>query len=138
MVQLPPLRERREDIPLLVKQLSERVCSELGRTFELPAAAIVERMKQHDWPGNVRELENELRRYYILDSEYSPDRLANTRSEARAYDLGNVGRETIRKALDATQGNKTKSAELLGNPPSHTLRPHQNIQPVQLRSDFLF
>lgn len=116
VIQLPPLRDRREDIPLLVNHLTDRIAAELGRPLTPPTGKVLERFLKHDWPGNVRELENELRRYFILDSEYRPDQLGETQTAPSTYDLTSMERETIRKALDASQGNKTRAAELLGIP----------------------
>src|SRR6186997_499906 len=63
---LPPLRERKEDIPALVSFFLERYCEENRRdTPEVPAA-ILERMHDYDWPGNVRELENYVERAVVL------------------------------------------------------------------------
>src|SRR6186997_683559 len=65
-IYLPPLRERREDIPALVSFFLERYCEENRRdTPEVPAA-ILERMHDYDWPGNVRELENYVERAVVL------------------------------------------------------------------------
>jgi DNA-binding NtrC family response regulator len=65
-IHLPPLRERREDIPLLVAFLVTRKAHRLGRKIELISDAILDRLTQYDWPGNVRELENVLERAIIL------------------------------------------------------------------------
>jgi formate hydrogenlyase transcriptional activator len=65
-IALPPLRERREDIPLLVRHLAGRVARRLGRELEAISPAFVERAAAHDWPGNVRELENVIERALIM------------------------------------------------------------------------
>ncbi len=66
---LPPLRERREDIPLLV----EHFLGVYGESFQMPAqplsAGLTERLKKFHWPGNIRQLENLIKRYVILGSE---------------------------------------------------------------------
>lgn len=116
MIQLPPLRERREDIPLLVRHLTERIAGELERELEPPSEKVLARFLDYNWPGNVRELENELRRFFILEGEYKPDYLGSAPAASSTYDLNSVERETIRKALDASSGNKTRAAELLGIP----------------------
>ena len=116
LIQLPRLAERREDLPLLIRHFTERISAELNRSLAPPSGTVLERFLQHEWPGNVRELENELRRYYILDSEYRPDQLGGAGGGSQTYDLGSVERETIRKALEASQGNKTRASELLGIP----------------------
>ena len=65
-VHLPPLRERREDIPLLTAYLATRKARQLGRSINQIASSILERLAGYDWPGNVRELENVLERAIIL------------------------------------------------------------------------
>jgi DNA-binding NtrC family response regulator len=63
---LPPLRERREDIPALVQHLAEKAARRLGRSLEAVSPAFLERAAKHDWPGNVRELENVIERALIM------------------------------------------------------------------------
>ncbi|MDP6418327.1 MAG: sigma-54 dependent transcriptional regulator [Candidatus Krumholzibacteria bacterium] len=63
---LPPLRERREDIPLLVEHFLSRFCSEMGCAVREVTAKAMERLKMHPWPGNVRELQNLVERLLIL------------------------------------------------------------------------
>lgn len=118
-IPLPPLRERPEDIPLLVEHFTRRIADELNRPLMPLSPAVIRRFLDQEWPGNVRELENELRRAYILESEYTPsnseprsepvnlpDELTMTAAEKRA----------ILKALETTGGNRTRAAELLGIP----------------------
>jgi transcriptional regulator with GAF, ATPase, and Fis domain len=64
-ISVPPLRDRRADIPLLVHQLVRRIGVRYGRTIEVPAE-VMKTLERHDWPGNVRELENVLERTAIL------------------------------------------------------------------------
>jgi len=63
---LPPLRERREDIPRLVQHLAEKAARRLGRELEAVSPVFVERAVAHDWPGNIRELENVIERALIM------------------------------------------------------------------------
>jgi formate hydrogenlyase transcriptional activator len=65
-IHLPPLRERREDIPLLAAFLVARKSRQLGRNIERISDLILHRLTAYDWPGNVRELENVLERAIIL------------------------------------------------------------------------
>ncbi|HSP06617.1 MAG TPA: sigma 54-interacting transcriptional regulator [Acidobacteriota bacterium] len=116
LIQLPRLRDRREDLPLLIRHLTDRISAELAKPLEPPPGKMMDRFLEYEWPGNVRELENELRRYFILESEYRPDQLGGVGTGSQTFDLNSVERETIRKALDASQGNKTRAAELLGIP----------------------
>jgi two-component system C4-dicarboxylate transport response regulator DctD len=62
---LPPLRERREDLPALVPALLARIAARLGLACPLLDAALAARLVAHDWPGNVRELENALERWLV-------------------------------------------------------------------------
>ncbi|MGH9390907.1 MAG: sigma-54 interaction domain-containing protein, partial [Vicinamibacteria bacterium] len=65
-IHVPPLRERREDIPLLVAYVAERKAKALGKRVTRIPREVVERLTQYDWPGNVRELENVIERAIIL------------------------------------------------------------------------
>jgi len=65
-IHLPPLRERREDIPLLTAYLATRKAHQFGRKIESVSPAAIDRLSGYDWPGNVRELENVLERAIIL------------------------------------------------------------------------
>ncbi|MBM4359521.1 MAG: sigma 54-interacting transcriptional regulator, partial [Deltaproteobacteria bacterium] len=119
-MRVPPLRERREDIPLLVRHFLARYAGE-SRTVVSPAA--LERLVAFDWPGNVRQLENEVRRAIVLsDGVIDAEHLALGRTTV----LRPTGDLTIRPRVDAleatlieeamrrTGGNQTRSAELLG------------------------
>src|SRR5690606_25187943 len=64
-ISVPPLRERKSDIPLLIKYLGKKINSELHRNIKKVEERAVERIVDHDWPGNVRELENILTRAAI-------------------------------------------------------------------------
>lgn len=77
-VELPPLRERKEDIPLLFDHFLERECASAGREVPEVAAGVVRALVAHDWPGNVRELEHVVRRLLLFASEgrIGPDALA--------------------------------------------------------------
>ncbi len=63
---LPPLRERRGDIPALARHLAEKAARRLGRRLEAISPAFLERAAVHDWPGNIRELENVIERALIM------------------------------------------------------------------------
>ena len=131
---LPPLRERREDIPRLAEHLLERIGNECGRRFTLAPEA-VETLQAYPFPGNVRELENVLERAAALcETEViqvddlhlaptgSPVETPAPVSEPLAEDdippledyLDRVERDTILRALEATGHNKTAAARKLG------------------------
>jgi two-component system response regulator PilR (NtrC family) len=67
-IQLPPLRERRDDIPLLARTFFERFCKIMEKTLEGIDPAAMARMEAYDWPGNVRELENTMERSVALET----------------------------------------------------------------------
>jgi transcriptional regulator with GAF, ATPase, and Fis domain len=65
-IEVPPLRERREDIPLLVEEIVEEIGEAMGKRFDAVSRRSLEALQQFDWPGNVRELRNVLERAMIL------------------------------------------------------------------------
>jgi len=132
---LPPLRERREDIPRLIRHFLARADRKLGRSLAEIAPALIERAMAYDWPGNVRELENFVERSAILGRptvldavESAPAQAAPTaKPEATRSTLGTleaVERNYILRVLEQTQwaieGEKG-AARMLGLNPS-TLR----------------
>jgi DNA-binding NtrC family response regulator len=122
-IELPPLRERRLDIPLLVDHfLTSRQVGEVRCEIESEA---MQALLDHDWPGNIRELANVLERAQILatDSVITLDELpdalqvTSTPAEVSSPDplnLAEVQRRTIRAALDEANGNKARAAKSLG------------------------
>ncbi len=70
------------------------------------------------WKGNVRELQNELRRAFILESDYRPQPMVTAKHEGEGHSMEDAEKRAILHALDATCGNKRKAAELLGIPRS--------------------
>jgi formate hydrogenlyase transcriptional activator len=65
-VVLPPLRERRDDIPMLARHFTQRFARRMGRRIETIPTAIMEALAQYPWPGNIRELQNVIERAVIL------------------------------------------------------------------------
>jgi len=121
-IELPPLRSRRDDIPLFIQYLTERCCGRIGRTaipFTVDAEKII---LNYSWPGNVRELKNAIEHALIVcDKEITPgdlpiDILTNDSSCTAAdtsMDLKSMERRHIINVLVYTQGNKTEAARLL-------------------------
>jgi len=123
---IPPLRERREDIPLLVEELLGRI-SRRGGQDRLPeiSAEAMARLMHHSWPGNVRELENALEHALVLSRmraigpEHLPPGLGR-RDGAAPLTLKSVQgdsereRELLLEALAATGWNRTRAARRLG------------------------
>ncbi len=119
-IDVPPLRERREDIPLLVDFFVNRIADELKRPAPSIPDSVMNLFLEYDWPGNVRELQNELRRVMILESEYSHEQLQSAGAENNdsGIRMDDVEKRAILRALEQANGNKSKAAELLGIPRS--------------------
>jgi transcriptional regulator with GAF, ATPase, and Fis domain len=117
-MRLPPLRDRIEDVPLLVSELLARFTPR-----ERAAPAVSERamgrLLSHSWPGNVRELQNVLRRLSVLDvaaiDEHDlPEEILKPPARRRAGSLRRAEDDAVCRALDAAGGNKTEAARILG------------------------
>jgi transcriptional regulator with PAS, ATPase and Fis domain len=119
-IYLPPLRERRSDIPLLTNAFLQDFnrssgCASAGLT---PDA--LEMLERHEWPGNVRELHNALERAAILceGGAITPEHLAlqprGMATRRRPIQLSDVERQTIEQVLHECDGNKSKTARRLG------------------------
>jgi DNA-binding NtrC family response regulator len=133
-VQLPPLRERPDDIPLLAEHFLRRFNDRLDRNFEGYTPEALERLQQHTWPGNIRELENLTERVVLLsdgphitlDDLPLPPLTADEPGEA-TEELESMGlkeyvrvhtmkleRARIQRVLAALNGNVTRAARELG------------------------
>ena len=122
-LKVPPLRERRDDIPLLVAHFVSRLNLKLGTAFATVEPAALRALAARPWPGNVRELENVLERAMVLASgeRISPadlDEQGATTSAQRSFDLRAAVRQFERRhlseVLDETRLDKRKAAHLLG------------------------
>ncbi len=136
---VPPLRERLEDIPLLVQHFASRVGAEVGRKITAVHPATVELLQSYPWPGNIRELAHAVERAVILSTDEvlrpeafdrarfglapggtsGPAGDASTSTMAdgaglSTLNLAEAERVLIQRALEATGNNRTKAAELLG------------------------
>lgn len=112
---LPPLRERRGDLPAVVGHL----LADLGERFGRPGLALSERAREwvlaHSWPGNLRQLRNVLEREMVLRDEALLDpQPPDDASAARPRPLVEVEREQILRALAYTRGHQGRAAGLLG------------------------
>src|SRR5437870_11375950 len=111
-IDLPPLRERTEDIPLLVRHFVMQHAGKLGRRIEYISPDVMEALVRHPWPGNVRELKHVLHRAVILSQGESlqvplpppPVRTTWTRA-AHGERFDDAMRDHIRQALRATNGD---------------------------------
>ena len=121
-IHLPPLRERKEDIPDLADRFARRFGRLAGHEEMRIHPVAMERLLAHDWPGNVRELENRIERAVVLagTNEILPEYLMETPEKAGKKQEGLVsGRDAaeirmIRDALSRTDGNRTAAAKILG------------------------
>jgi formate hydrogenlyase transcriptional activator len=108
-IRIPPLRERREDIPLLVQHFTRKYAHRMGKSIETVPAATMQKLLRWHWPGNVRELENLVERSVILTSGNVlsvplPEKANNGAIDAAAI-VGNFEeRERIVGALRETKG----------------------------------
>jgi two-component system, NtrC family, response regulator HydG len=122
-IEMPALRERKDDIPLLVHFFLRKHGAELTRKPEITDQA-VEILLRHSWPGNVRELENVIQRSLIMGrgiidvkdlSDYLKTPMpAYSPSSSSFKTLKDQEREYILKVLESVNQNKTKAAEILG------------------------
>ena len=121
-ITIPPLRERREDIPLLVEHFIERLAVEMKKRIDGISAEAMTAMMEHDWPGNVREIRNILERGAVVSSGpviQLADLGLPTRSEAAPRpgtlaSLEEVERRHVSAVLAHTGGNVSQSARILG------------------------
>ncbi|MFO1292659.1 MAG: sigma-54 dependent transcriptional regulator [Rubrivivax sp.] len=126
-IDLPPLRERREDVALLATHFLERHSRRMGKPVVGIAPAVLGALLRYDWPGNVRELENVMQRMIILcrgdrlDVDVLPAHLAQARpAETHPIDylppqsLEEMEAYVIRKTLRKTSGDRALTAEILG------------------------
>ena len=125
-INIPPLRERKVDIPYLAEHFVQKVSKEMGRACRISDDAL-EKMMAYDWPGNVRELENAVERSILLCSGDLLDAADVRLDAARTKPAGTISnflpegmnldqyeQSIIREALRRAGGNKSHAARLLG------------------------
>ncbi len=117
---IPPLRDRRADIPLLVRHYLTRFNEHYGRSLRVGEAAL-KVLQEYTWPGNVRQLKHLLEKVVILittpvlDAEDTRQALEELDPHERPIEsLADAEAEQIRKVLAATGGNKSRAAQILG------------------------
>jgi len=134
-INLPPLRERRDDLILLIEALLQNLATETGTEPKALAAEALDAVMVYEWPGNVRELDNALEHAVVLtrgnliEASSLPERITKRRKEPlvaeRSYrnpTLEVIERAYIMWVLQAEGGNKTRAAEVLGIDPSTLYR----------------
>ncbi len=125
VIRVPPLRERRSDIPLLVEQFLSNACARLGRRIDVTPAAM-NMLSGHTWVGNVRELENAVERLVlfsrgsVVDVADLPPVITGSPAPVERQlfadlpPLDEMERRYLLHVLDAVRGNRTRAAEVLG------------------------
>jgi DNA-binding NtrC family response regulator len=130
-IHVPPLRARREDIPLLIEHFVARHADELDKPVTGCSEGVMEALQAYDWPGNVRELENVVERGVVLArggqielSDLPTDLMRGTAGRVEVPTDGPViplkealegpEREIIKRALEYVDGNRNEAARLLG------------------------
>jgi DNA-binding NtrC family response regulator len=134
-IHLPPLRQRRDDIPVLAEHFLHRIAASRKEPSKRLLPAALEALQEHHWPGNVRELENALERAVILTNgdrigpEVLPERVTERKAEplVSAHTPSNPTLESVERAyimwvLQNEGGNKSRAAEVLGIDPSTLYR----------------
>lgn len=127
-ITVPPLRERKEDIPLLISHYVEKFSKEMGKTIESVPKKMINKLINYSWPGNVRELENVIERAVVISQGKSLNVIDEFYQESidseSLKSLEENEKSYIIKVLERTNGRiegKSGAAELLGVNPS-TLR----------------
>jgi len=142
-LEMPPLRERREDIMLLANYFADKYGAKCNRKLQGFSAEARACLTAYDWPGNVRELENAIERAVVLGTTHVilPEDLPETLLErATAPDQSRVGyheavvqtkKQIILRAIEESKGNYTEAAKLLGVHPNYL---HRLIRNLNLRA----
>jgi len=135
-IHLPPLRQRRSDIPLLAEHFRQRFAASMGKGVAHISNEAMERLREHSWPGNVRELENVIERAVALETtetilaERLPESVAGIGAAAAAGPAPALGHgfsldahlegielDLLRYALERAAGNRGQVCQLLGITP---------------------
>jgi len=141
-LEMPPLRQRQEDIPLLAKYFALRYGEKCNRKITSISSEAQKRLLSYDWPGNVRELENAIERAVVLgitDSillEDLPEAILETETRSMHAPtkyheaVAETKKQIILQAINQTKGNYTDAAKLLGVHPNYL---HRLIRNLNLR-----
>ena len=141
-LEMPPLRQRQEDIPLLAKYFAIRYGEKCSRKITSISLAAQKRLLSYDWPGNVRELENAIERAVVLGTtdaillEDLPEAILEaethtTRAPTKYHEaVATIKKHVILQAMDQAKGNYTDAAKLLGVHPNYL---HRLIRNLNLR-----
>jgi len=127
---VPPLRDRREDIPLLVDHFLKRFATEFRKSVTDASGEAMRKLEAYEWPGNVRELKNVIERAVLLGSgpvidadDLTMGRTAAAAPEkdrklfslpAKGFKFDDLEKDIVTQALERTAWNQTRAGELLG------------------------
>jgi len=122
-INLPPMRKRRNDIPLLVEHIMDRYCRETGRAAMSVSSEAMNQMLDYSWPGNIRELQNAIQYAFVkckgdvIQVQHLPPEIISSinrpiKPPSRRRHKITIGQ--LKEALEKSDGNKTKAAKLLG------------------------
>jgi len=138
-IALPPLRDRREDIPLICEHFLVKYTEQMGKQISGISKGAMDLLVQHDWPGNIRELENVIERALVLGTsddilpEDLPESLLDRGPapgiEEASYHaaIKDLKKKLIRKALDEAGGSYVEAARSLGVHPNYLHRLIRNL-----------
>ncbi|HWR13540.1 MAG TPA: sigma-54 dependent transcriptional regulator [Terriglobales bacterium] len=129
-IHLPPLRERRDDIPLLAYTFLERFAKQFGKTVNKFSRAALQRLEEYEWPGNVRELENTIQRAVVMTDgeviepwhfpaamqtqEAEPEEVTDAMSNYYEEEVRRFKRRLLLRTLEECSWQKSSSARRLG------------------------
>jgi len=125
---IPPLRERKEDLPPLIDHFLKRYSAEMGEEPRSVGPEARDLLLKYDYPGNVRELENIIERAVVIargsmisirDLPFSKDQITPNKNDGKAFrtlreSVEELERDMIRKAMEETSNHQTRAADLLG------------------------
>lgn len=125
-IHLPPLRERKEDIPLLIEHFLQKYNKRARKQIKSLNNNVLKALKEYDWPGNIRELENTIERAVVLSKGEEIElgdlvyhRISSVASlmspiDGRYRTLEEIEKEYVKIVLNAHQGNRSRTAKVLG------------------------
>ena len=120
---MPPLRERKDDIPVLVEHFIHIFSHKYGKNAKALTQPAINKLQRYQWPGNVRELQHTIERAVILSERdiINPDDLhlnisdvSNSDLQLDDFNLENIEKMVIRKTISKHGGNLSRAAEELG------------------------
>lgn len=120
-LQLPPIRERKKDVPLLAQHFLKKLCASVGKDVKGFTPEALQVIMDYPWPGNVRELENAIERAVVLATHtliHEEDILMREIHAEKGIETGmtldDISKILLEKTLRAYEGNKTRTAEAMG------------------------